>query len=91
MSAARRLDSTARRAGRLAGSLACVLASAALYAHQVGFAVKQHPSDSHGSPTLAVAAAFGKPKARENAGGGVKAPPRARMATAWTSPWGWKG
>lgn len=46
--------SARRRARTLAGSLAFILAGAALYVNNVQ-AASQHPSHSHGSPMLAAA------------------------------------
>ena len=82
----------ARDAGRarsLAAALAFLFGSVAFYAdHMAAPRFTQNPSDSHGSPTLAVAAAAASPVGHENAHAGAPARPEAKTTIAWTRPWG---
>lgn len=85
-----RRTTDAGRASSLAAALAFVFAGTAFYADHLSAAPRftQDPSDSHGSPTLAVAAAAASAAGRENARAGAPAPREAKTAIAWTRPWG---
>jgi hypothetical protein len=79
----------AGRARSLAAALAFLFGSVAFYAdHMAAPRFTQDPSDSHGSPTLAVAVAAASPASHENAHAGALARPEAKTAIAWTRPWG---
>lgn len=88
MGAARR-TTDAGRARSLAAALAFLFGGAAFYADHLASAPRfaQHPSDSHGSHTLAVAVPTASPAGRENAAG-APARPEAKTTIAWTRPWG---
>lgn len=85
---AARMTTDAGRARSLAAALAFLFGSVAFYADHLGSAPRftQYPRDSHGSPTLAVAAAA--TPAGENAKAGAPARREAKTAIAWTRPWG---
>jgi hypothetical protein len=89
MRAARR-TTDAGRARSLAAALAFLFGSVAFYADHMASAPRftQNPSDSHGSPTLVVAAPAALPAGGENAHAGAQAPREAKTTIAWTRPWG---
>jgi hypothetical protein len=80
----------AARARSLAAALAFLFGSVAFYAGHLAPAPRftQNPSDSHGSPTLAVAVPAASPAGHENARAGAQAPREAKTTIAWTRPWG---